>query len=321
MSKTNWSAREAAGEVQPLRPVTPTEQDVVARSILVTGVARSGTSLIGNIIHSCQGVEYTYEPPALLALFSKIEMMFSVAETSGLWQFFYESYLFRDFLMPALAGRRLNFRGGDESDIYTVKTVNEVLNRLNGPGRDAHIYPQALQATIAYKLPDILPYLKWLVISYPETRIVVMLRNPADVIASLRNKGWFSVQGLRQEWANWPLRAPQTPFWVPQQQEPFWLEANEAERCFFYYTWQYNSLLLDFPSGPPEKMVLLDYDSLIANPVRDTMALLSELGLHAGPKTDDLIGSIQPRVATRLLDSPLGNLHGQVKAWYAGKVP
>ena len=41
-------------------------------AIIISGGARSGTTIIGKVLHSLKNVEYAFEPPALFALFPLI---------------------------------------------------------------------------------------------------------------------------------------------------------------------------------------------------------------------------------------------------------
>jgi len=42
--------------------------DKVNSSILISGVARSGTTIVGKLISSFDGVEYSFEPPMMFTL-------------------------------------------------------------------------------------------------------------------------------------------------------------------------------------------------------------------------------------------------------------
>ena len=44
----------------------------VRQSILITGSARSGTSIFGKMLGSLERVEYFFEPPTLFALFATL---------------------------------------------------------------------------------------------------------------------------------------------------------------------------------------------------------------------------------------------------------
>jgi hypothetical protein len=97
----------------------------VNNSILITGSARSGTSIMGKIIHSLKNVEYVFEPPTLVSLFSVIHEM-----DEKHWSLLFQTYLYEEFLINAIAGRNLNFNTNDDSCIYNTKPRNEIEERL-----------------------------------------------------------------------------------------------------------------------------------------------------------------------------------------------
>jgi len=86
------------------------------KHIVITGVGRSGTTILGKIIHSFEGVEYVYEPytiQALLPLLTTIE--------KDHWKNLYHSYLYEDIFMGAVAGRNVNLNEMDDSCIIKAK--------------------------------------------------------------------------------------------------------------------------------------------------------------------------------------------------------
>src|SRR5262245_47930304 len=48
---------------------------VLERAIIVSGAGRTGTTMMGQLIHTLDGVEYGFEPPLLFGLLSLIERM------------------------------------------------------------------------------------------------------------------------------------------------------------------------------------------------------------------------------------------------------
>src|SRR5512141_1115475 len=87
-----------------------------SNAIFITGSARSGTSLVGSIIHSMDKVEYAYEPPMLVSLFAMINGL-----PEAQWKFLYETYLYEEILLNSIAGRAINCNVSDYSSIYKVK--------------------------------------------------------------------------------------------------------------------------------------------------------------------------------------------------------
>ena len=57
--------------------------------IVITGCARSGTTILSKIIHSFSNVELSFEPPMLFSLFPLINKL-----SQNDWKLLYETYLY-----------------------------------------------------------------------------------------------------------------------------------------------------------------------------------------------------------------------------------
>ena len=98
---------------------------LVGRSVVVTGTTRSGTTMMGSLIHSMRGMEYAFEPPLLVSLLPLIDQV-----DEGVWRLLFETYLFEDFLMEAITGRRLNLNRHDDSCVLVAKAEEDVRSRM-----------------------------------------------------------------------------------------------------------------------------------------------------------------------------------------------
>ena len=64
-------------------------------------------------------------PPMLFTLFSLMEKL-----NREEWCLLYETYLYEEFMLGALAGRAINCNKSDDSSIYRVKNPQEIEDRL-----------------------------------------------------------------------------------------------------------------------------------------------------------------------------------------------
>ncbi len=67
------------------------ENKILRNTIWITGCARSGTTILGKILSSLKGVEYAYEPEALLGLLPLVHNI-----EKKYWNHIFESYLIED---------------------------------------------------------------------------------------------------------------------------------------------------------------------------------------------------------------------------------
>lgn len=260
----------------------------VGRAILITGAARTGTTMMGQLFQSLEDVEYIFEPPALFGLMPLIDQI--AAEH---WRLLYETYLFEDVLLEALAGRRLNFNTHDDSHVYRAKSEAEIAERLSQSHRRDALVAQAARSTIAYKMPDMIHLVPRLTELFPETVTIVMSRRPEPVIASVGAKGWFADDRLRNAPATWPFRRHRgfaVPFWLPEDETDAWLDAGELERGARYYVNMYET-------PPPASAIVIDYDAFVAEPASVFDGLARRLGRTYGPKTALLLADVAPRPA------------------------
>jgi len=171
--------------------ISECSSSVVENSILVTGSARSGTTIMGKLIHSLANVEYVFEPPMLFSLYAMMNKL-----PKDQWQLLYETYLYEEFLVNSLAGRSLNCNKADDSSIYRVKGEKEINDRLSASRCKSDIERYCEQYTVAYKLPDIIPFVPKIIEFYPNMRVIVMLRDGVGVINSLIKKNGSVMKGL-----------------------------------------------------------------------------------------------------------------------------
>lgn len=260
----------------------------VNETIVVSGSVRSGTTIMGKLIHSLQNVEYVLEPPTMYSLFSLLDLI-----EEDHWKLIYETYLYEEFLINALAGRSINCNRVDDSSIFNCKSEQLIQSRLIRSLKKTEAERLAHNSTIAYKTPSVLPWLKRLKKYYPGTKIVVMTRGATDVFNSILEKGWFTDEALKNEnyvYPNHFKNGIRIPFWVKSEDHDQWIEMNELHRVAYYFI-RMNKAIVDKP-----EYITVKYEDLLADPMGTTKALVEKLDLSFGEKTTELVGSVKRRV-------------------------
>lgn len=260
--------------------------DVCGRAIVLSGSARSGTTITGKILHSFTSVEYCFEPSTLFSVFALMEKIEEPA-----WRLLYETYLYEEFLMNALAGRNLNCNRADDSSIYRVKSAAEVEARQARSLGKSEAEVLTADRTLAFKMPDIVPFLGRLKEFYPQTRLVMMRRNAVDTFVSLRRKGWFTDETLRTRNLNWPntfIDGLRVPFWVRPDDHEKWAAMDELHRIAYYY------LLTNGGIAALDATAVVDYEALVERPREVARELADTLGLSFGPKTEEILATVAP---------------------------
>ena len=282
----------------------------VGQTLIVSGAARSGTTIVGKLVYSLADIEYLFEPPLLFGLIPQIGEL-----PEANWKLLFETYLFEDFLVDAVAGRRVNLNHHDDSSIYGAKSAAEVGGRLARSWRKTEAYERARDRRIAFKMPDILPYVGLLQAYYPSIEVVVTLRQPETLIASLLRKGWFNEASLERRVEIWPFRlrdGRNVPFFVPAADESRWITAEPIEKCCLYYTWMYGA------AAGLTGIRLVDYDRLIRQPAAALDQLLAQLSLERGTLTGEILAQIdyQPTSSKIVLQGVDADLLRQVRDVY-----
>ena len=253
-------------------------------AILLVGCERSGTTISGNLIHSFKNVEYIYEPLMMYSLFA---LMPSLKEKD--WKLLYETYLYEEFLMNALAGRNLNFNPHDDTYILKVRSEKFVKSRLGCSFRKNELVKLAVSSRITYKVArnaDFIPKLKTY---YPGTKIVATTRKAPGVIKSILKKGWFSDDYLRLESGFFPrkiYKKTSIPYFVPEKDFEKWLKMDELHRAAYDYVQKNKDI---------EKIsdcFRIKYSDLLANPAKIARNLAKYLNLVPGEKTAEIIASV-----------------------------
>lgn len=238
---------------------------------------------MGMLIHSFDGVEYAFEPPVLVSLMPLIGRM-----DEATWKLLYETYLYEDFFIGAISGRGINTNVIDDSSIYKVKTIEEIDVRLGHSMRKTEAEALAVSRTIAFKMPNIVPFLPKLLDYYPGTRVLIMKREAVGTINSLIEKRWFSDANLNAN-MNWPYRIfqdTQIPYWVKDGDDEKWVAMSEVDRCAYYYI-RVNEDVELIPGR-----VEVKYNDFLGDPQGTAQRLADAFKLRFGAKTAEILASV-----------------------------
>lgn len=263
---------------------------VARRPLIITGSGRSGTTIFGTLMHSLRQVEYFFEPPLIVPLFIKFEEM-----NPRDWLALYSYYVFDALFLQAISGRNLNFNPNDDTYIYKVKSREDIAGRLERSARRAEIVTRADEYTVAYKHPELIFFLDAIREVLPEARIVVIQRNPDDVLSSLLQRKWFSADSMDarstvQIYPRTIARGVKVPFWVLDADTDFWVAASELDRSAYYL-----NRVLTCTLGHLERMLVVQFENMVSDPSGTLDLVLDRLALAPGPQTPAVLDSIKAR--------------------------
>jgi len=272
-------------------------KEMAGQAVLISGTVRSGTTILGKVIHSFQNVEYAFEPPMLNSLIPMIDKL-----PEKPWKMLYETYLYEEILINGVSGRSINCNLEDDSSIYRVKSTSSISDRLERSFSKLEASRIASNSTVAFKLPNMGPFLLKLQGYYPRIKMIILRRSVSDTLNSLMRKHWFSDEMLDQGivWPFYNQGGIKIPFWFRDENRNQWVNMSEIDRCAYYYLWM-NRYFNKVPDH-----FEIDYDEMVRDPLSIVQGLADYLELSFGPKTEDIIASICPTDSPRranLLDS------------------
>ena len=275
--------------------------EVLNRSILVTGAPRSGTSLIGNLLHSCQGVEYLYEPQVVLPL---LPLLGSLDEST--WRCLFETTLVAEGMADRIAGRSINLNPHDEGFFLNAKPSS--VERWRRSWSRAETTLECQRRTLVWKSPEAGIWAHDLKRLYPGMRVVAIWRSEEEVVRSISVKGWLA--GSKE--ARWFHREEGVPFWWHRRlgigiTKP-WVDLNEQEKAA--------TLWASIWGGLGEGMYVVLYSELCGKPQEVFAALTAFLGLVPGPMTAGLLQTIRAASTGAMDATEFAEFAAEVKKYF-----
>lgn len=280
-------------------PALPTEYESLleGRLIIVTGVARSGTSILGKLLGSLEPAYYAFEP-ALLRILPPI------LAAPDLLQARREALLgmlFEGVFLPALQGRNLNFNTADESyvgDYRTLQDIGDSWEELQG--RQAAIeYIREEDPTFIVKIPNIQPLLSVLEDSFENPSFLHIIRDGEDVIQSSVERGLYTDSYLRTH-VNWMVGTEDS------RPVPWYLDDKDRRR---FSGWGprtraaciWRSLVQagrDFSDNVSDRAIEITYEDFVSSPAEIVDLIEGRRGLQRTQITERHLESIHGHVET-----------------------
>jgi hypothetical protein len=273
--------------------IDPLAHKLANEVIFISGAARTGTTMLGKLFHSLSDVEYMYEPALLISLMAKIE-----DTPEDIWRLLYETYVFEDFLINALAGRNLNLNSNDDSSFLRAKTQAELESRTVRSMRHHTLFEKAATSKLVIKIPDVVHFMPLYKKYYPGVKIVALTRSFQSIIASLIKKGWFSDAGITGVTGYWPYKVSDNinlPFWLGSEFEHEFINGSEIQRCCIYLISIYENAINS------SDFIFINYDNFIKDPKSEFSKLANSLEFKYGTLTEKLLSEVGETAGDRTI--------------------
>lgn len=259
--------------------------------ILVGGIGRSGTSILSRLIASSKGAEYFYEPPVFMHLLEKLDQ---IRNDLGLPELL-ETVLYNDLMKGALSGRALNLNRNDLSSVYHYKDNKSVEERFKESFRQEDLEQRMRNSFGVIKVLDSIHRFDRLQLLLPVFKAVIVLRNPIDSSRSILAKKWFSDEHLSPTSPS-PFRLMnvidniRTPTFIRSDEFEKWRNSSELGRVLMYHQRHISEF---YRIASNENVSFVTYESLVNNTRDAFIGLANKLTLSAGPKTEEILESIE----------------------------
>lgn len=210
--------------------------------VVITGAGRSGKSLVGNLLGSCENVEHIDEPWLLMEL---PEMVGHGLISEVVAIDIFRTCLY-ELLNDRILMRHVSFRPSDISSIWAQKSPQEILLRLIGLNSRADVrqYVSEKRTTLVLTLTDTLPFCDFFQKALPGCRIVHVVREGLAVALDVFEKHWLSDEEFsrprlgclyRQYNGSGNPGPYYLPSWVELGEEEAFLSRSEFARGVYYW--------------------------------------------------------------------------------------
>ena len=297
-------------------------EPLVRQVLFITGVNRSGTTLLGNLVGSFKNVEYDFEP----WIFHCIPMMVA----SGQIPAFVAAEIFRGYfnetLTASILGRNFNFRPGDDTRIWRRLSQDEIHHRWSSvkDRRDVKKYAADHDSLFCLKVINFVPFFSLLWKNSPAIKFIEIVRHPLRVALSIQKKGWVNLEKL-QMLEGLPVKKKIRtkegrdlfiPWWVQTRDNEYFLEMNELGRAL--YAWRVLTEMgnaekgrLGISGNESGRYLEMKYEDLLRNPKSFLEKVAGFAGREITPHTQELINTIRTERLQEKIEFPFDSVPEQ----------
>lgn len=273
-------------------------ESVFQKKILfITGVGRSGTTILGKLIGSFKNTYYLFEPAAVrLLLFLQAKRIIDKRLCSLLVQ----SLLFEDYFLQVIHGRALNFNPKNDSYVGNYQNRADIKKRWSKFSRRQDVIKHLKQQDPLFviKIPQLQCLFAAAKSIFLQPRFVHIIRNGLDVISSAVKRGWYGDAYLSRDMVDWAEKRKtfNVPWYLDRESKEHFGRWNQASRAASIWR-NLTEQGMAFCAKNPKACTQFLYEDFVRSPSSFVSRLERTFGLKRTKITEYHLGSIKNRKA------------------------
>jgi len=259
--------------------------------VVITGVARSGTTLLGKIIGSFLDTYYIFEPPTFRLIPPLIHKGY-LKERQGTELL--KAILFDELYLQIIHGRYINFNEKDDSYIGHYVDPELIKERWKKYRRRKDVIEVLENNNYLFvlKIPNIQPSLNVLKNLFNDIKFVHCIRDGNNIVSSSIRKDFFTQDFLNKRYIDWSneINSIKIPWFINKKDYSFFLKWNQY--TLSAYIWRIlTEMGLNYTKNNRKNVFEFKFEDFIKKPMK-----------FAG-EMEKFVGKKQTNITRKHLDS------------------
>jgi len=247
--------------------LAPDYDKLFAKNIVaITGVARSGTTLLGKIIGSFSDTYYLFEPPTFRLIPPLIKEGY-LKEKQG--DQILKAILFEELYLQIIHGRYINFNEKDDSYIGNYNEPEKIKERWSNFRRrkDVIEYLEKNNYLFALKIPNIQPSLNTIKKIFPNIKLIHLIRDGNDNISSSIRRDFYTTDYLNKRDIDWSNKknSLKIPWFINKKDRQLFSKWNQYTRSA--HIWRVLTKMgMDFTDENNKSVLEFKFEDFVKDP-------------------------------------------------------
>jgi hypothetical protein len=240
------------------------------KTVIITGVGRSGTTILGKLVGSMSPSFYLFEP-ALMKYISSFP-----------YSDIFTRILFEDYFLAQIHGRG-NLNVSDWSYVGNYEPIGDVLSRQWTMTRrsDALEYIERKDPTWIIKTNEFAHLMAFANVHFPGARYIHIIRDGHSIIRSALERGWYTDKYCNEDIVEntFDYNGVKVPHFIDSEEDRLlWGQYDQTTRIACAWR-NLVEQALKFKHRNPDRVIQFRYEDLIKDPEKYINYISEKLGL------------------------------------------